>query len=208
MSRSKKSNKPPAKDKAPDQTGTETVAPAAGAGESDGSGVSFDEASALARETGLLPDPPADNADASPVDERREGESYDLSSGDLDPPDDELFELAEPKMEPPTFEEVTGEGFSDQAAKKIVDSFTATANIVNAETSKRDAIAKGDRPHYIVSCPMKRGYWKIGRHFTMEEITLFADELTAVERHELDIAHPLHLTVEKVGFKADTSDEV
>jgi hypothetical protein len=54
--------------------------------------------------------------------------------------------------------------------------------------------------HYIVRSATSRGYWRVGRHFTTQPTTVFADELTKEQRRNLESSNPDHLKVTKVGF--------
>lgn len=141
-----------------------------------------------------------------------------IGESDDAPPDEEAIEPeeipdpeplpveAEPEpaeepeeLEPlPTIEDIVRAGYTLKASQKILEDLT----------EERKALLS-DRPHYIISCPMPRGYWKIGRHFTKKPQTLYLDELKPEEIVELERAQACHVKVEKIGFpEADDDSEV
>lgn len=115
------------------------------------------------------------------------------------PVDEPLTEPEQPADKPdepppvPSIEDIIRAGYSLEEAQEVIKD----------EIVKRDLALKAGRAHYKVSCASKRGYWKIGRHFTNEEVILFADEMTAEEIAEMDRAQAVHLTVVRVGFDED-----
>lgn len=100
---------------------------------------------------------------------------------------------APPAPDVPSLETVTDAGYSEKVAKVIVEKTQEIADVIVREN------ARGNRnAAYKITATKKRGFWRIGRHFTLEPKYILVSTLSDEEIRRLEATPPFQLAVEMV----------
>lgn len=106
-------------------------------------------------------------------------------------------EVADEPITPTVSSIMKAEDCSAGTAAKILEGVEALAR---EREFRAFAKKRKDQAHYVCSASRATGYYRIGRHFSMEPTVVFADELTEAQIVEIGMTDPVHMKVKKVGF--------